>query len=101
MLEIRFESVASLVFPVILDPRESALIRRAFLSIRGILIVGSFLAAIPRQNLGIVSQQGVNRMPAKSTVKRATEDLREGKAPATAAGEFVREEIEHVRHAGA
>ena len=36
-------------------------------------------------------------MPEKSTIERAQEDLREGKAPSTAAGEFVREEIEHVR----
>ncbi len=36
-------------------------------------------------------------MPEKETVERAREDLREGKAPTTAAGEFVREEIEHVR----
>lgn len=36
-------------------------------------------------------------MPDKSTVERAKEDLREGKAPSTAAGEFVHEEIEHVR----
>jgi len=36
-------------------------------------------------------------MPAKTTVQRAKEDLREGKSPTTAAGEFVHEEIEHVR----
>lgn len=36
-------------------------------------------------------------MPEKSTMKRAKKDLREGKAPSTAAGEFVHEEIEHVR----
>lgn len=36
-------------------------------------------------------------MPSKTTVARAKEDLREGKSPTTAAGEFVREEIEHVR----
>jgi hypothetical protein len=36
-------------------------------------------------------------MPERETVKRAKEDLREGKSPSTAAGEFVREEIEHVR----
>jgi hypothetical protein len=36
-------------------------------------------------------------MPWKTTVKRAKEDLRAGKAPTTAAGEFVKEEIEHVR----
>jgi hypothetical protein len=36
-------------------------------------------------------------MPEKETVERAKEDLREGKSPTTAAGEFVQEEIEHVR----
>jgi hypothetical protein len=36
-------------------------------------------------------------MPAKTTAERAEEDLREGKSPTTAAGEFVHEEIEHVR----
>ena len=36
-------------------------------------------------------------MPRKSTVEAAKRDLREGKAASTAAGEFVREEIEHVR----
>jgi hypothetical protein len=36
-------------------------------------------------------------MPEKETVKRAQEDLKEGKSPSTAAGEFVHEEIEHVR----
>lgn len=36
-------------------------------------------------------------MPEKKTIQRAKKDLREGKAPTTAAGEFVREEIEHVR----
>src|SRR6201994_519652 len=38
-----------------------------------------------------------NAMPEESTKKRAEEDLREGKSPSTAAGEFVHEEIEHVR----
>jgi hypothetical protein len=36
-------------------------------------------------------------MPEKRTIKRAREDAREGKAPTTQAGEFVREEIHHVR----
>jgi len=36
-------------------------------------------------------------MPDKTTVKRANEDARQGKAPTTQAGEFVREEIHHVR----
>jgi hypothetical protein len=36
-------------------------------------------------------------MPDRSTTERAKKDLRGGKAPSTAAGEFVHEEIEHVR----
>ena len=36
-------------------------------------------------------------MPEKETLKRARKAKREGKAPSTQAGEFVREEIEHVR----
>jgi hypothetical protein len=36
-------------------------------------------------------------MPEKRTVQRAQKAKREGKAPTTQAGEFVREEIEHVR----
>jgi hypothetical protein len=36
-------------------------------------------------------------MPEKKTIERARRDKREGKAPTTQAGEFVREEIEHIR----
>jgi hypothetical protein len=36
-------------------------------------------------------------MPEKETLERAQEDAREGKSPSTQAGEFVREEIHHVR----
>ena len=36
-------------------------------------------------------------MPRKTTVERAKKDARQGKAPSTQAGEFVREEIHHVR----
>jgi hypothetical protein len=36
-------------------------------------------------------------MPEKATLERAKKDKREGKAPSTQAGEFVREEIEHIR----
>ena len=35
-------------------------------------------------------------MPEKETIERAREDAQEGKAPTTQAGEFVREEIDHV-----
>ena len=36
-------------------------------------------------------------MPEAKTVKRAKEDKAEGKAPSTQAGEFVREEVDHIR----
>ena len=36
-------------------------------------------------------------MPEKATLERAQKDKREGKAPSTQAGEFVREEMEHIR----
>src|SRR6266581_820571 len=36
-------------------------------------------------------------MPEKETLERAKQDKEEGKAPSTQAGEFVREEIEHIR----
>ena len=36
-------------------------------------------------------------MPERETIKRARKDKREGKSPSTQAGEFVREEIHHIR----
>lgn len=36
-------------------------------------------------------------MPEQATLARARRDKAEGKAPSTQAGEFVREEIEHIR----
>ncbi|MGQ0655717.1 MAG: hypothetical protein ACT4P4_26255 [Betaproteobacteria bacterium] len=36
-------------------------------------------------------------MPEKRTIERARRKARAGKAPSTQAGEFVREEIHHVR----
>ncbi len=36
-------------------------------------------------------------MPEQETLRRARKDRREGKSPTTQAGEFVREEIHHVR----
>lgn len=36
-------------------------------------------------------------MPEKETLERAREDAREGKSPSTQAGEFVREEMHHIR----
>ena len=36
-------------------------------------------------------------MPEKETIRRARADKRAGKAPSTQAGEFVREEMHHIR----
>jgi Family of unknown function (DUF6496) len=36
-------------------------------------------------------------MPKLEIIERAREDKREGKSPSTQAGEFVREEMEHIR----
>ena len=36
-------------------------------------------------------------MPEQETIEAAREDAREGKSPSTQAGEFVREEMHHVR----
>ena len=36
-------------------------------------------------------------MPEKQTLRRARKKKREGKAPSTQAGEFVREEMHHIR----
>jgi uncharacterized protein DUF6496 len=36
-------------------------------------------------------------MPEKATLKRARRDKRAGRAPTTQAGEFVREEMRHIR----
>src|SRR6266513_1725142 len=36
-------------------------------------------------------------MPDEETIERAREDESEGKSPSTQAGEFVREEMEHIR----
>jgi hypothetical protein len=36
-------------------------------------------------------------MPERDTLRRARQDKRAGKSPSTQAGEFVREEIHHIR----
>jgi hypothetical protein len=36
-------------------------------------------------------------MPEKETLDRSRKDAQEGKAPSTQAGEFVREEMDHIR----
>ena len=36
-------------------------------------------------------------MPEKRTIERARKDMRGGKSASTAAGEFVRQEMHHIR----
>jgi hypothetical protein len=45
----------------------------------------------------VIRKEDENHMPERKTLERAKEDAREGKSPSTQAGEFVREEIHHVR----
>src|ERR1700756_4564899 len=40
---------------------------------------------------------GERKMPEQQTLRRAQRDKAEGKAPSTQAGEFVREEMDHIR----
>ena len=52
------------------------------------------------QNAGHAFADGANAMPTtddQEALERAREDARKGKSPSTQAGEFVREEIDHVR----
>jgi hypothetical protein len=37
-------------------------------------------------------------MPEKKTIEKAEEKLRQGKSPSTAAGEFIREEMDRMKH---
>lgn len=51
----------------------------------------------PKEPTYLTTERGGVAMPSKQTIKKAKQELREGKSPKTAAGEFVHEEIEHVR----
>src|SRR5260370_12240551 len=52
---------------------------------------------VPHANCRVKLQERRTRRPEKETIERAQEDAREGKSPSTQAGEFVREEMHHVR----
>jgi hypothetical protein len=45
----------------------------------------------------VVSQLNKGNMPEKETLERARRDAQQGKAPSTQAGEFIREEMHHIR----
>src|SRR5689334_9431272 len=44
-----------------------------------------------------IQVKGEAHMPEKETIERARRDKREGKAASTQAGEFIREEMHHIR----
>src|SRR5437762_6804517 len=50
-----------------------------------------------REKEGVPGANQRKNMPEKKTIERARKDQAEGKAPTTQAGEFVREEIHHIR----
>lgn len=50
-----------------------------------------------RCDLCTLYRQERDIVPEQQTLERARRDAREGKSPSTQAGEFVREEIEHIR----
>ena len=50
-----------------------------------------------RKRLPTLWHRRGKNMPEKETLRRSQRDKQQGKAPSTQAGEFVREEIHHVR----
>src|SRR6266853_582896 len=54
-------------------------------------------APVPLRNENCTTFMREDFMPEKETIERAKQDAREGKAPSTQAGEFVREEMHHIR----
>ncbi len=50
-----------------------------------------------KNGIKLAAGSGEVTMPEKKTIERARQDAREGKAASTQAGEFVREEIDHIR----
>jgi hypothetical protein len=53
--------------------------------------------AVRRDARSAEQLQSDHGMPKKSTIEKARRDARQGKAPTTQAGEFVHEEIDHIR----
>ena len=54
----------------------------------------TFLLVLERR---MHASQGRDQMPEQETLRRARRDKRQGKSPSTQAGEFVREEMHHIR----
>src|SRR5580765_5068294 len=64
----------------------------------GLLLIADVAAGAKSGGLCAPSTlQGGRAMPEKRTIEKARADKHAGKAPSTQAGEFVHEEIEHIR----
>src|SRR6185437_674948 len=50
-----------------------------------------------RAAIGVFESEGGENMPEDEVIERAERDKRQGKSASTQAGEFVREEMEHIR----
>ncbi len=57
---------------------------------------GSTFVSILERRMHVVLEEG-SKMPEQETLRRAQRDKQQGKAPSTQAGEFVREEMHHIR----
>src|SRR5262249_7910373 len=64
------------------------------LSLCGLGADMAFLLVSPKLPLFLPRE---DQMPEEETIERARQDAKEGKAPTPQAGEFVHEEIEHIR----
>jgi hypothetical protein len=72
--------------------------RASYLPVAGVLpqAVWFVLFEPTRKNVEPASRKG-DIMPERQTIQRARQKAKEGKAPTTQAGEFVAEEVHHIR----
>jgi hypothetical protein len=59
--------------------------------------IGSGIEGVANELHTFFNSRKDTSMPEKETIRRARQDKRQGKSPSTQAGEFVHEEIDHVR----
>ena len=59
--------------------------------------IGAYTGVAPDAEAKLHSLAQEVFMPEKKTRERARQDARQGKSPSTQAGEFVREEMDHIR----
>jgi FMN reductase len=70
--------------------------RQMAIMVRQVMEFAQLRSLLAKPSAPEVGLQEGGTMPEKQTIERARKDAREGKAASTQAGEFVREEMEHV-----